>query len=264
MRIKEIYDGNLTLDFDQLARDTELVSNIQIRLKSYGYSIGRVDGLYGSITADALSDFLVSWGVSDTRFNKEVAELLIEKDARKGEMPPLAVPQLISTILQCPLSDAQTYLPGILSALKGQGILDRLTLIAVIATIGVETGGFRPIHEFGSVQRFIDLYENRSDLGNVNAGDGPLYHGRGFIQLTGRANYREFGKTLNINLEDNPDLALDPTVSAKILALYCFRRKVDIAAHTQDWEDVRRRVNGGLNGFSVFKFFIDRAIIRIL
>ena len=264
MHIKEVYDGNLSFTFDQVAKDTELVSNIQIRLKSYGYSVGKVDGLYGSLTADALSDFIISWGVSDAQFNKEVAELLIEKDDRKGGMPALASPQLVSTILQCPLSDAQTYLPNLLSALKEQGILDRLTLIAIIATIRVETGGFQPINEFGSRQRFIDLYEGRMDLGNTNPGDGPLYHGRGFIQLTGRANYREFGGILKFNLEDNPDLALDPIVSAKVLALYCFRRKVNIAAHAQDWEDVRLRVNGGLNGFDAFKFYVDRAMLRLL
>jgi Putative peptidoglycan binding domain len=145
MRIKDVYNSNLNLSFDRVSKDTELVSNIQIRLKGYGYSIGKVDGLYGSITASALSDFIISWGVSDAEFNKEVAELLIEKDGRKGGIPSLATPELIKAILQCPLSDAQTYLPGVLSALKEQDLLDRLTLIATIATIGVETGGFRPI-----------------------------------------------------------------------------------------------------------------------
>jgi len=65
-----------------------------------------------------LSDFLNSWGVSDTFFNKGVAKLLIEKDGRKGQMPNLVTPELVKAILDCPLSDAQTYLPGVLSALK--------------------------------------------------------------------------------------------------------------------------------------------------
>ncbi len=264
MRIKDIFDGNLNLSFDKVARDAELVSNIQIRLKSYGYSIGKVDGLYGSITADALSDFVTSWGVSDAPFNKEVAELLIEKDSRKGGMPALATPELVKSILGCPLSDAQTFLPGVLSAFKEQSILDKLTLVAAIATIGVETGGFQPINEFGGRQYFIDNYEGREDLGNVNPGDGPLYHGRGFIQLTGRANYREYGNALGVELEDNPELALDPTISARILALYFLRKGADIAAHAQDWQKVRRLVNGGLNGYDVFQLFVDAAMIRLI
>ncbi len=263
MRIKDIFDGNFSLSFDKVSRDSELVSNIQIRLKGYGYSIGKVDGLYGSNTADALSDFVTSWGVSDAVFNKEVAQLLIEKGERKGGFPTLATPELVRSILGCPLSQAQTYLPEVLDALKEQGMLDRLTLVAAIATIGVETGGFQPINEFGSTKYFTDNYEGRKDLGNVNPGDGALYHGRGFIQITGRANYREYGNALGVNLEDNPELALDPTISARILALYFFKRGVDIAAHAQDWEKVRRLVNGGLNGYDVFKSFVDAAMIRL-
>jgi Chitinase class I len=264
MRIVDIYNGDLRLSFDRVALDRELVTNIQVRLKGYGYSAGRADGLYGINTASALSDFIQSWGESDAEFNKTIAELLIEKDGRKGGLPEIATPDLVSTILQCPVSDAQTYLPGVLSGLKTQGILDRLTLVAAIATIGVETGGFRPIHEFGSRQRFIDLMEGRIDLGNTEPGDGPRYHGRGFIQLTGRANYREFGNEIGVDLEENPDLALDPVVSARVLALYFFKRKVDLAANAQDWELTRIRVNGGLNGYDVFKRYVDRASIRLV
>jgi predicted chitinase len=264
MRIKDVYDKDLHLSFGEVALDREMVSNIQLRLKNYGYSIGTSDGLYGSLTATALADFIHSWGESDAEMNKTIAKLLIEKSGRNGGMPELATPELVSAILQCPLSDSATYLPGVLSALREQGILDRLTLIAIIATIGVETGGFRPINEFGSRQYFIDHYEGRcSDLGNCFDGDGPRYHGRGFIQLTGRANYRKYGNLFGVNLEDNPDLALDPIVSAKVLARYFFDREVDIAANAQNWELVRKKVNGGLNGFDDFMFYVNRSLVRL-
>jgi predicted chitinase len=96
------------------------------------------------------------------------------------------------------------------------------------------------------------MYEWRSDLGNTQPGDGARYHGRGFIQLTGRANYRGYGELLGLPLEDDPDQALDPTVAARVLALYFKQRGIDACAANGDWVGVRRRVNGGLNGWARF------------
>lgn len=166
----------------------------------------------------------------------------------------LVTPEQISSITNCPIRHAQLYLPEILSALSERGALDRPTLIAAIATIGVETGGFCPINEYGGSQYFTKLYEGRSDLGNIEFGDGARYHGRGFIQVTGRANYRLYGEKLGLGtqLEDNPELALDPKISANILAEYFVDRGIPKFAATGNWEKVRRLVNGGLNGWDDF------------
>lgn len=107
------------------------------------------------------------------------------------------------------------------------------------------------------------MYEGRSDLGNSAPGDGAKYHGRGFIQLTGRSNYQAYGDKLGVDLENNPDLALDPVVSARVLALYFFNRGVDTAAHAQDWHQVRKLFNGGFNGLDVFLNYVQRAQERI-
>src|SRR3954468_13046143 len=54
-------------------------------------------------------------------------------------------------------------------------------------------------------------------LGNVKSGDGALFHGRGYVQLTGRSNYTDWATRLKIDLINNPNLALDPTSAAEIL-----------------------------------------------
>jgi predicted chitinase len=57
-------------------------------------------------------------------------------------------------------------------------------------------------------------------LGNTQSGDGWRYRGRGFNQLTGRAAYEKIGKQIGVDLVNNPDLANDPAVAAKINAQY--------------------------------------------
>lgn len=170
----------------------------------------------------------------------------------------LTTPDEVSQILECPLEDCKVYLPGILLAMRKYDIYDKSVLIGLLATIRIETGGFKPVHEWGG-ESYWRRYEDRADLGNVNPGDGVKYHGRGYIQLTGRANYHEYGKKLGVDLENNPDLAMDPEISAQVLACYFKERGVAAAARESDWRRVRKLVNGGYHGWDVFAKYVERA-----
>jgi len=145
-------------------------------------------------------------------------------------------------------------------ALWEERILTPLTLIGALATVRVEVGkNYKPIREFASGE----AYEGRLDLGNTEPGDGIKYVGKGLIQLTGRANYANYGKRLGVDLLGNPDLALDLKVSAKILAMYFKDRKVNVACDAKDWEFARRKVNGGLNGYSEFIKVINQFLSKL-
>ncbi|MEM9483012.1 MAG: DUF4231 domain-containing protein [Cyanobacteria bacterium P01_F01_bin.116] len=170
----------------------------------------------------------------------------------------LVTPQQVSQILECPLEDCQVYLPGILNAMRKYDIYDNSVLIGLLATIRIETGGLKPVHEWGG-ESYWRRYEDRADLGNVQPGDGVKYHGRGYIQLTGRANYQTYGQKLGVDLEGNPDLAMDPEISAQVLACYFKERGVATAAQASDWRKVRKLVNGGYHGWDVFSKYVDRA-----
>jgi hypothetical protein len=146
-------------------------------------------------------------------------------------------------------TDAQLCYDAVSSALKELGIFTPRTLVGALATTRVEVGrNFRPIREIASGQ----AYEGRRDLGNTQKGDGVKYKGRGFVQITGRANYERYGKMLGLDLINNPDLALMPVNAARILALYFKDRKVNVACDRADWVRVRRLVNGG-NGIEFKK-----------
>lgn len=157
----------------------------------------------------------------------------------------------------CDPGDVATSWPPIAELLRARGIASPACAIAALATVGVETSSFRPIHEYGG-EAYFARYEGRADLGNDRPGDGARYHGRGFIQLTGRANYRAYGRKLDRPLEAEPDLALRPDVAAAILVEYFVDRDIPRYAELGDWERVRRLINGGLNGWDLFLRLVRR------
>jgi predicted chitinase len=156
-----------------------------------------------------------------------------------------------------PLGNVTTNWPLVEAALDAHGIYSPATAVAAIATIGVECGNFYPVKERGGPAYLADLYEGRADLGNNHVGDGVRFRGRGFVQITGRANYTHFGAELERDLAGNPDLALDPAISAEILARFFAQRRIPEFANAHNWEMVRRRVNGGMNGWPKFIGFVD-------
>ncbi|MEO8890991.1 MAG: glycoside hydrolase family 19 protein [Coleofasciculaceae cyanobacterium] len=260
MKLQDLSKQGKTLPLETLNTDLELAKQIQVRLKALGLLESEADGKYGPITKDAIAFFCTSQNLP-FELSPSFAKKLIE--TKNIPLTFLVTPPLVVDILNCPLEQPQVYLPGVLSALKEKGMESRLTFVAALATIGVETGGFCPINEQGDDDYFTNNYEWRSDLGNDQAGDGARYHGRGYIQITGRANYREYGQKLSVDLEGNPDLALDPIIAAQILANYFWDREIDQAAAKEDWEQVRMAVNGGFHGWDVFIDYINKAIALI-
>jgi YD repeat-containing protein len=82
----------------------------------------------------------------------------------------------------------------------------------VFASAQHETDQGKTMFEYASGK----AYEGRADLGNSEEGDGARFKGRGFVQITGRKNYKLYSDLLGIDLVGNPDLAADMTNSAKI------------------------------------------------
>jgi len=162
-----------------------------------------------------------------------------------------------------PIESVGANWPLVEAALDAAGIYSEMTAVAAIATIAVETGCFSPIKERGGPAYLTDLYENRKDLGNVQPGDGAKYRGRGFVQITGRWDYEHFGKETGHDLEGNPDLALDPAVAADILALFFKERHIPAFADAKNWGMVRRRVDGGMNGWPRFSDAVTKLIAAL-
>ena len=91
-----------------------------------------------------------------------------------------------------------------------------------------------------------NTYENRSDLGNTETGDGYRYRGRGALQITGRANYRNAGNYLGLALEDNPDLVATEPEAIFGAAVYVWvTKKLTPLAEARDVLAVSKGINRG-------------------
>ena len=96
------------------------------------------------------------------------------------------------------------------------------------------------------------VYANRMGNGNEASGEGYLFRGRGYLQLTGKSNYQLFSQYVNENCVANPDLVA--TKYPMDSALWFFDRNklwsLCDASTPESVTAVTRRVNGGTHGLA--------------
>jgi peptidoglycan L-alanyl-D-glutamate endopeptidase CwlK len=243
----------------------EEVKQLQQRLKDLGFNPGQVDGDFGLGTEAAVlafqkSEGLLAHGIADA---ETLAALGFEPETvTRGTMPEVTVATVTKMFPFTPIDNIKKNLPIVLQALQDAGLTDKSMILMALATIRAETEGFTPINEIPS--RFntspgghpFDLYDSRKDLGNQGHPDGERFCGRGFIQLTGRANYQNYGSRLgrDSQLIDTPQLANDPPIAAKLLATFLKDKEkaIQAALLADDLGTARRLVNGGTHGLDRF------------
>lgn len=140
---------------------------------------------------------------------------------------------------------AATLLPHLNAAMAGAQINTVGRVAAFLAQVAHESCEFRYMEEIASGA----AYEGRADLGNTEPGDGVRYKGRGFLQLTGRDNYRACGAALGVDLEGDPGLAATPEYAFKTSCWFWTKHNLNELADKGEFELITRRINGGLNGY---------------
>ncbi len=242
-----------------------LVERLQRRLLELGFNPGKIDGDFGTATEQAVMAFqlsrgLLSDGVAGPR---TLTELGLTADNTLPDATGHMSVQVASRM--CPgalLSNIKINLPVLLESLREHRLHDRTMVLMAVATIRAETAGFVPISEgrskFNSSPSGhpFDLYDFRGDIGNAAVGDGARFRGRGFVQLTGRTNYRRYGPRLSpaVDLEAHPELANDAKIAADLLSLFIGDRELNIkdALLAGNFQAARRLVNGGKHGLAEF------------
>ena len=168
-------------------------------------------------------------------------------------------PERIAALLGAPVDNVKANWPLIESELAKLGMDTDNVAISTLATLHVECANFLPQSEKyngPSMDAYFTKYDGK--YGNDHPGDGCRYRGRGFVQLTGRANYARLGKEIGVDLESNPEMVLDSVIAAQCLARFFRDRKIDACANAQDWRTVRIMVNGGLNAYGSFLVAVQR------
>lgn len=158
------------------------------------------------------------------------------------------------------------------------GITNTLRLAHFLAQCGHESGGFRAVQEnlnygakgllsiFKKYFKTIEkakayerkpekianlVYGNRMGNGAEDSGEGWKFRGRGYIQLTGKENYRAFDATVPEDIIANPDLVASKYALAS--AGFFFKKNnlwsiCDRGSSDEVVKKLTTRVNGGQIG----------------
>lgn len=160
------------------------------------------------------------------------------------------------------------------------GITTPLRLAHFLSQCGHESGGFKAVQEnlnygakglLGIFSKYFKtiaqatayerkpekianlVYANRMGNGNEASGEGWKYRGRGYIQLTGKENYKAFDATVPEDITSNPDLVA--TKYALASAAFFFKKNnlwsiCDKGSSPEVVTLVTKRVNGGTIGLA--------------
>jgi putative chitinase len=122
-----------------------------------------------------------------------------------------------------------------------------------------ESMGFTQLNELGGPDYFRRHYEGSAALGNTQSGDGARFHGRGLIQLTGRANYRRYGAILGFDLLAQPERVATPPLAVMTALEFWKQTGLNAYADRRDWTGMTRRINGGTKGLAERVALIEMA-----
>jgi putative chitinase len=92
------------------------------------------------------------------------------------------------------------------------------------------------------------VYANRMGNGPPESGDGYRYRGRGYIQITGKDGYRQTGPRAGLDLLSKPEKAIETDHALRVACAFWKWKDINPLCDIRNFEEVTRRINGGLIG----------------
>lgn len=217
---------------------------MQARLQALGLYLGQIDGKPGALTCDAIARFLAGPNAPP------LAGLsLSEAIPADWWATPTRVNMLLAQVnAEC----------GFRSVAEDLNYTTKERLAAVWPSRFGPGRGSDPAAFVNNPVALGDLVYGQRD-GNCTPTDGWAFRGRGWPQLTGRANYRAYSDAAGQDLEANPDAMLFLDVSARVTVAFMQRTHGMLgAADAANVAQVRHLWNGGANGLKCASDSFDK------
>jgi putative chitinase len=245
------------------------VKTIQILLNLNIYQLGSVAPLMENGRCDATTIAMIdrfqrlvrNSNHPDARTDPAGATLTA---LREGLLPGFSEKKLQGIYVHAKAERVARYFPGLSAKMNENSINTPLRRVHFLAQIGHESGELRYSEEIASGA----AYEGRRDLGNMQPGDGKRFKGRGLIQITGRANYRDFGlsrsRDFTSNLAAAQQLSTDPALAVDASCWFWNVHNLNRLADRDDVLAITKVINGGTNGLADRKALLARAKFFLL
>jgi putative chitinase len=168
--------------------------------------------------------------------------------------------QLASIIVPTHYDDArlQTITDALNQTFIKYNINTILRICHFLAQVLHESGAFRYSTEIWGNTPAQLAYDTRVDLGNTpeHDGDGYLYRGRGWFQLTGKGNYKAASAEFGQDFVTNPDLVAHEPWDGLVAGWFWNRKGLNVFADKDDVVSITKKINGGYNGLNERKMWV--------
>ena len=152
------------------------------------------------------------------------------------------------------------FLPYLNKYMARYGINNRMRMCHFLAQIAHESGELRYTKELASGAEY-DTGRKAQMLGNTpeEDGDGQRYKGRGLIQITGRANYKQISDATGIDFYNHPDWLEQPQWATMSACWWWNYRGLNALADRDALTAITIRINGGTKGYKSRMMYLGRA-----
>lgn len=185
-------------------------------------------------------------------FKKPDMGIPISQPAETPSSTPYSVLPLIVALVNVGVrtSRAEEFAKPLTLAMQEFGIVTPLEQAAFLANGLHETMMLRYLREIWGPTVAQKKYDNRTEKGNTNPGDGYRYRGGGFIHLTWCCNYETTGKAIGVDLKSNPERVAEPTIASRSAGHFWKSRGLHAVLAAGGFVAVVKSINGGTNGLA--------------